>query len=306
MCAANVSKAGLRVLVVDKGYYYPPATLPMTEVDGGIHLFDNGGFSSVDDGSMSVIAGSTWGGGGTISTTLMIHSDARLKLTVLTDWSASIQPQYEVRKEWAEDRGLKFFQGEKFQESLDRVCTRMGVNDKQIRHNHGNLALFEGSRKLGMACRAVPQNTGGEEHYCGHCALGCGAGTKQGPATSWLADAANSGATFMEGITVEKVLFEEIRGKKVAVGIKGIWRGRDKNGGIDGTGTERSVVIKAKRVIVSCGTLWSPIVLMNSGLKVRLPPISSNFRSRQLTISESSHRTQPLPAPRQHCRGGLR
>jgi len=31
------------------------------------------------------------------------------------------------------------------------------------------------------------------------------------------------------------------------------------------------VVIKAKKVIVSCGTLWSPVILMNSGLTVSHP-----------------------------------
>lgn len=122
-----------------------------------------------------------------------------------------------------------------------------------------------------MHAKPVPQNTGGEEHYCGHCTLGCGAAQKQGPATTWLADAANAGATFLEGMTVEKVLFETIGGKKVAVGVKGTWRGRDENGGVNGTGTVRDVVVKAKKVIVSCGSLWSPVVLLQSGLKVRTP-----------------------------------
>ena len=80
----------------------------------------------------------------------------------------------------------------------------MGVSDKHIRHNHGNEVLMEGARRLGMTYKAVPQNTGGNEHFCGHCTLGCGAAEKQGPVVSWLPDAQRAGAKFAEGFNVEK------------------------------------------------------------------------------------------------------
>lgn len=118
---------------------------------------------------------------------------------------------------------------------------------------------------------AVPQNTGGNEHSCGYCTLGCGAAQKQGPAVSWLPDAARAGATFAEGFKVENVLFEMVGGQKKAVGVKGIWTSRNSHGGVEGPVTDktvREVVVRAKKVIVSCGTLWSPIILLNSGLTV--------------------------------------
>lgn len=42
--------------------------------------------------------------------------------------------------------------------------------------------------------------------------------------------------------------------------------------GVDGPESDRTVrkvIVKAKKVIVSCGALWSPILLLQSGLKVR-------------------------------------
>jgi hypothetical protein len=122
-----------------------------------------------------------------------------------------------------------------------------------------------------LICTAVPQNTGGNEHYCGHCTLGCGSAQKQGPNVSWLPDAAKAGAKFIEGFKIEKVLFEEFGGQKRAIGVKGLWTSRNSKGGVDGPLTERTVrevIVKAEKVIVSCGTLWSPIVLLNSGLNV--------------------------------------
>ncbi|KAH8815658.1 hypothetical protein F5884DRAFT_187284 [Xylogone sp. PMI_703] len=250
VCAKNLAEAGHRVIVVDKGYYFKTEHLPMEEVAAGINLFDNGGADMAEDGSISVVSGSTWGGGGTIN------------------WAASLQTQGFVRKEWAEDRGLKFFGTAEFQTCLDRVCQRMGVSADHIRHNHGNETLLEGSRKLGYTAKTVPQNTAGTEHYDGHCALGCCSGEKAGTTVTWLPDAAKAGAEFIEGFKVDRVIFEHVNGTKRAVGVKGTWSSRNPDGGFDGQDKiVREVVVKAKKVIISCGTLWSPIVLMNSGLK---------------------------------------
>lgn len=47
----------------------------------------------------------------------------------------------------------------------------------------------------------------------------------------------------------------------------GTWTSRDAHGGVAGTPTtRRKVLIKAKRVIVSAGTMQSPLLLMRSGL----------------------------------------
>lgn len=52
VCAKNLAEAGHRVLVVDKSYYFTPSQLPMSEKDGGIHLYVDGGVVSSDDASM--------------------------------------------------------------------------------------------------------------------------------------------------------------------------------------------------------------------------------------------------------------
>jgi choline dehydrogenase-like flavoprotein len=198
---------------------------------------------------MAVVAGQTFGGGGTVN------------------WSASLQTQAFVRKEWA-DRGLPFFTSAEFQDSLDRVCQRMGVSTDHIEHSNINRLLLEGARKLGYAAKAVPQNSGGKRHYCGHCVFGCGSCEKQGPVVSWLPDAARAGAQFVEGFHAEKIIFAKRNGHQVATGVRGTWVSRDTNGGIAGEPvTRRKVIIKAKRVIVSAGTMQSPLLLLRSGLK---------------------------------------
>lgn len=246
--AKNLAEAGHRVLVVEKSYSYSSDTFPMGPNEGFNNMFENGGAVMSDDGSMGVLAGSTWGGGGTIN------------------WSASLQTQSYVRQEWA-DTGLPFFTSLDFQKSLDRVCDRLGVNEEHVEHNRQNQVILEGARKLGYAAKTVPQNTGNSEHYCGYCTMGCPGG-KTGPTESYLADAAQAGATFMEGFRADKVLFTKANGRKVARGVQGTWKSRDSYLGLGGTGVvARKVIIKAKKVVVSAGTLQSPLLLLRSGLK---------------------------------------
>ncbi|KAI0114911.1 long-chain fatty alcohol dehydrogenase [Daldinia grandis] len=251
VCAKVLSEAGHKVIVVDKGYHFPPSQLPMTAEAGVRFLYEGNGAVQSVDGSVTMLAGSCWGGGGTVN------------------WSVSLHPQGFLRQEWA-DQGLGFFATQEFQHCIDRVCDFMGVSDAHIRHNHGANVILNGSRKLGWTAKPCPQNTGGAEHYCGHCTTGCGSGEKEGPSVSWLPAAARAGAKFIEGFNASKVLFEETGGLKTAVGILGTWTSRDKDGNIHTPESERiqrQVRIRAKKVIVACGTLNSPLLLMRSGLK---------------------------------------
>jgi choline dehydrogenase-like flavoprotein len=85
---------------------------------------------------------------------------------------------------------------------------------------------------------------------------------------SFLPDAARSGAKFIEGFQADKVLFSSDQGDRVAIGVEGTWISRDINGGVAGAPTViRKVIIKAKRVIVSSGTMQSPLLLLRSGLR---------------------------------------
>lgn len=247
VCAKNLAESGQKTLVVDKGYHFSSTQFPMPEAAGFQQMFENGGMIQSDDGSIAVMAGATWGGGGTIN------------------WSVSLQTQDYVRKEWAEARGLSFFASQEFQECLDRVCERMGVSSNQLSHNHGNQVLLEGARRLGASVKEAPQNTGGHDHLCGRCTLGCASAEKQGPAITWLPDAAKAGATFMEGLQVERILFDDTKSRRKAIGAQGIWISNPQSKSAKVT---REVVIHAKRVILSCGSLWSPVILLNSGLKV--------------------------------------
>ncbi|KAK6836135.1 GMC oxidoreductase [Apiospora arundinis] len=251
VCARVLAEAGHRVLVVEKGYYFPPSQLPMRSDTAETNLFLNKGVISTDDNSVSTVAGGTWGGGGSVN------------------WGVSLQTPEYIRQDWASNRGLQFFNTPQFQFSLDRVCDFMGVSDAHVRQNHRGQVLLDGAAKLGWKAKVTPHNSGGRGHHCGHCHLGCGSSGKQGPAVSWLPAAARAGAEFIEGFEVDRIDFADFASGKKAAGVTGRWVSKDAKGGNSGPiheRTVREVVIKAKRVIVACGTLSSPLLLRKSGL----------------------------------------
>lgn len=253
VCAKNLAEAGWRVLVLDKGYHFDSPFLPMAAADHLIHMIDGAGAVTSDDNSILVVAGSCFGGGGTVN------------------WSASLRTQGFVRDEWANERGLTFFKTGDFDESLNYVCEQMGVHT-DFTPNHGNQILLDGADKLGWLSKKVPQNTGNSEHHDGHCAQGCSTGDKKGPVHGWFPDAARAGAKFMEGAKVQRVVFDGKNAKRAA-GVEGTWTSRGRDGELDGRDDEKIVRkfrVKAKKVIVSSGTLWSPVLLKNSGLKAGL------------------------------------
>lgn len=284
--AKVLAEAGHRVLVVDKGYYLPPSMLPMPGAGASAYLFDRSVIGSADQ-SMTVLTGSTWGGGGTVN------------------WSVSLQTQDSVRKEWAA-QGLDFFDRPEYQACMDRVCDRMGVSTEPVVQSYRGRVLMEGAKKLGWKADVCPQNSGGKEHSCGHCLLGCGSGEKQGPTACWLPDAAAAGAEFIEGFSVDKITFEGEEGgtgKRRATGVIGTWTSRDAKGSLSGPLDDRvvrQVTIKAKKVIVACGALRSPLLLTSSGLTVsfgRTPSWHDIDNTDELNMLEPKYRPQPLSSP---------
>lgn len=252
VAAKTLAESGLQVILVDKSYYWKPEHLPMSENDAAAHLFANGGAYQADDANIAVINGSSWGGGGTIN------------------WSASLQTQGYVRREWSEKFGLKHFTSSEYQADLDAVCERMGVGVDKIEHNKTSQTLLEGARKLGWSAKPVPQNCGNASHSCGYCTLGCGSGGKKGPTETFLPDAAEAGATFIEGFNVRDILFEGSPGSSLRTvnGVRGTWMSRDSTGGVAGTQrSTREVIIKAPRVVVSAGALATPLLLQRSAIK---------------------------------------
>ncbi|BGP32264.1 hypothetical protein JCM10296v2_004045 [Rhodotorula toruloides] len=279
--ASELSKKGWNVFVVEKGQYVKPEDMAGTQRDGFKRLYESEGLMATEDGSMNVLAGSTFGGG------------------TVVNWSASLRPQHFLREQWAKEHGLPYFLSTEYAKSIDYVCDRMGVSDEHLEHNRANQLLVEGSKKLGYPISKIPQNTGGHAHACGYCGFGCTYSEKQSGTVTWLRDAAEHGAKFMTETSVERLLFAaspssplptpETLDKYTPSSSRRHCIGalvKDKNGNL--------AVIRAKQsTIVSAGTIHSPAVLMRSGLKN--PRIGRNLRLHPVVFTTGLYDEQIRP-----------
>ncbi|KAJ3035130.1 hypothetical protein HDV00_004301 [Rhizophlyctis rosea] len=231
--AGELATAGHSVLVLEKGTFTHAPDLPLTELESMSTLYESKGLLQSDNGSIFVFAGSTFGGG------------------TFVNWSGSLRAPHSVRAEWAEKYQLPHFVSRAYGRSLDKIEARLGISKDRIKHNEPNSVLIDGCKKLGYPVDAIPQNTGTHEHSCGFCGLGCPYGEKQGTSVSYLRDAANHGAKFIQGCFVDKVIHHD----GVAVGVKA------KVGP-----TRQPLTVRARRVVCSAGSLSTPSILRRSGL----------------------------------------
>ncbi len=249
--AGELSMAGFDVLVVEKGDYYAEPDFNRPEVDSYATRFERQGALTTTDTVISVLAGSTLGGGTTIN------------------WSASFRTPDDVLAEWAEEYGFEGADGVNFQLSLDAVMQRLNVNTDESIPNPQNTYLEQGCKALGQHVGIIPRNVKGCED-CSYCAFGCTYGAKQGTLKTYLQDAYEHGARIVVRAEVQRVLIE--RGRAVGALMMVT----------DANGQQHEVTVKAKAVVVCAGSIHTPAILRRSGLNN--PHIGDNLRLHPVAV----------------------
>ena len=241
--AAQLAAAGQQVLVVEKGGYAPQHAFNQQEVPMLTRHFEAGGLLAAQNGSITVLAGSTLGGGTTIN------------------WAAALRTTDYVLEEWAKRHGNPHFQEKSYQQGFDYIEQRNGIS-RDFQHNPQNQALLDAARTLGYRAESIPMNMrfpaglSPETAWqaSGYSCYGDAFGIKQGAVQTFLRDAVRDGATILPGTVVEKFTIRE----GAATGAELRTTRPD--------GTSIALTIRAKRVVVSAGSLHTPVLLLKSGL----------------------------------------
>ncbi|EHA8590338.1 Long-chain-alcohol oxidase FAO4A [Cocos nucifera] len=238
--AGVLAKAGHRVIVVEKGHYHHRSELSLLEGPTMAEMYEGGGIISTDDINVMLLAGSTVGGGSTVN------------------WSACIRTPDHVRNEWCDKLGLRLFGSKAYDDALDVVCGRMGVQSDVQEEGFNNAVLRKGCIELGYPVNNVPRNAP-PDHCCGWCHLGCKSARKKSTQETWLVDLADSGnGLILPGCEVVKVLHRKME--------KGVDRSTA-NGVIVRFGGREDFIIESKVTVVACGALNTPGLLKRSGLR---------------------------------------
>jgi choline dehydrogenase-like flavoprotein len=248
--AAELTRAGRSVVVVEAGPFVDEAHLPTDELDAFGRIYLNHGLLTTWDGSITMLAGTAVGGG------------------TLVNWMTSIAVPDDVRSEWATGHGLDGIDAAPFDADLAAIAAELGVAPSTVIPPKDGVIL-RGAAALGWEAAPTRRNATSCGD-CGSCPFGCPRGAKQSGMRVHLAAATAGGARIVDRARVTRILIEGGR----AVGVEAAVLLVDPATGAALSGTAgdelrprtRRLVVRAPQVVVAGGALRTPAILLASGL----------------------------------------
>ena len=248
--AGKLAGAGYDVVVLEKGGYFSESDFHHREFEATRDMYLYGLTIATEDLGCRIIAGSTLGGG------------------TVVNYTTSFRTPDFVLRQWAEVSGIDKFVSGEFEQSLDEVSARLGVNTDSTAAGRRDEILEEGLKKLGWHVDAMPRAVRGctQDEACGYCGFGCRVGAKQSTMKTYLEDASSADARIFTGADVRNVTISGGR----ATGVEAVVGGK-------------RLSVSARAVVVAAGAIETPALLLRSGLSgqvghnLRLHPASAAF-----------------------------
>src|SRR5439155_9054400 len=236
--AGVLAQRGLKVIVLEASGYFNESDFTQLELKAYQEMYWRGGPTPTADGNITLQAGTALGGGTVINWTNCLRT---------RDW---------VRDQWANEFGLEGVDGSDYDGHLDAVLDRISATDEASDLNAPQQRLREGCEALGWHFGTIVRNADLSKYApetAGYIGFGDQSGSKQSNDKTWLLDAARNDAEMLVRTRAMRVIVDGGR----AAGIEAVYVGED--------GTEqRPVTVRAKHVVVACGALESPAVLLRS------------------------------------------
>ncbi|MBA2506090.1 MAG: FAD-dependent oxidoreductase [Thermoleophilaceae bacterium] len=237
--AATLAEAGKSVLVLEMGGYRTEADFKNLELPAYQELYYGGGLAASEDGSIAILAGQTVGGG-----------------TIVNYMNCIRTPEW-IRREWAQEHGVEGMDEPGYEsEHIDRVWERLNANAESTTQNGTHTKLMQGLDDLGIQHRPITRNTsqGEKPELSGFSLMGNQDGSKRSVMKTWLQDASDAGAKMLPACHADRITTADGR----ATGVEASVTHED--------GSITNVTVEAPIVVVACGSVESPALLLRSGL----------------------------------------
>jgi acyl-CoA reductase-like NAD-dependent aldehyde dehydrogenase/choline dehydrogenase-like flavoprotein len=263
--AGELAAAGKQVCVLEMGGYHDESEFNGLELWAYQNIFLNGGPFATAEGQVSIQAGSALGGG-----------------TVL-NWTNCLRTPDHVRSEWAA-HGVEGIDGPDYDADMDAVWERLGVTGECSDLNGPHRLLQRACEARGIDFRGITRNTDPATYdpvTAGYMGFGDQSGSKRSTAKTYLADAAATGADFLVDCRVERIIVENGR----AAGVEAVY--------VDPEGRTAAVTVRAPIVVVACGSIESPALLLRSGIGG--PAVGDFLRLHPTSVVFGYHEEQQDP-----------
>jgi choline dehydrogenase-like flavoprotein len=244
--ARELSRSGLSVIVLEEGGHYTPEEYGAMSPSNTIRrLGREAGLSAAigigDTPLISTLAGKCVGGS-----------------SVLTGGVCFRIPD-EVLHEWSGKLGLEKMTPGALDPFFTEIEEAIHVETVPEAMRSRSTELFvEGAAKMGIPMKSLRRNTKGCRGAA-RCNFGCPHGAKMSVDISFLPSALEHGTQILADALVERI---DVGGGR-ATGVRGRFLDQE-------TGEPRvPFAIRAKLVVVACGSLHTPILLRNSGLDAK-------------------------------------
>ncbi len=260
--AAELARAGRRVLIIEAGPYVDETMMPRDELDAFGRLYLNYGLLSTWDGAITMLAGSGVGGG------------------TLINWMTCLGAPEEVRLEWARDHGLDGLDGAEWADDVATIEQELGVafavsippKDELIRR---------GAAALGWEAGVIRRNAT-ECGVCGSCPFGCRQGTKQSGIRAHLSEAVRHGAVVLDRARVTSISISKPSGR-----VTGVFGSLAPAPDAPADASTGSFQVLAPQVVLAAGALRSPAILQGS--RVPHPDIGRHLRIHPVPVIGAIH-----------------
>lgn len=247
--AAKLAAAGRKVLVLEMGGYRNEQDFKQLELPASLELYYGAGLAASEDGSIGILAGQTLGGGTVVNYMNCIPTPER----IVAEWSEHGVVGLEDDEAYRRDH-------------IGAVLERINANTEATKQNGTHRHLMAGLDALGHEHRPIVRNVSLDDNpeNCGYCAMGCQHGCKRSAMKTWLQDASDSGASALVGAHAERILVKDGRAAGVAATVT------------HADGSTTAVTVEAPTVVVACGSVESPALLLRSGIGG--PAVGRNLR----------------------------
>jgi hypothetical protein len=248
--AKELAEQGHAVVLLEEGDYNTRADFNGHAADMQRKLYrDMGATLSVGNAVIPIPLGRTVGGTTAINSGTCYRTPDR------------------VLHDWGRDFGLDELSPEKLAPHFARVEAVLGVAPAERKYLGGVARVIaRGCDALGYAHQPLKRNAP-ECDGQGVCCFGCPTDAKRSTNVSYVPLALKAGATLFTGLRAERVMVDGGR----AVGV--VASARLRGGG------KRTLTVRARATVVSCGSLLTPLVLEASGIGT-----SSGELGRNLSI----------------------